>query len=50
MRPVLILDDQENLLIDKMDLRGKSIDECIDAGAAEYIGAWEERVECKAYC
>jgi DNA-directed RNA polymerase beta subunit len=47
VRPLLILDSDGQLLVDKFGLRGKSFDECLKAGAIEYIGAWEEEWNVK---
>lgn len=42
VRPVLIVDEDQKLLIDKLGLRNKSINEIISAGAMEYISPWEQ--------
>lgn len=42
VRPVLIVDDDQKLIIDKLGLRNESIQTILSKGAMEYISPWEQ--------
>lgn len=41
-RPLLIVDEDGDLVLDKKNLRGKDFDTLLREGAVEYIDAWEQ--------